>query len=77
MKKTMFGMLWVNILYSRASGLLTEVSYIRKKKSVHISFQIYSLLLQGRVNDVRDLLAQHPDKQAGEYDVSMIYCNLL
>lgn len=29
---------------------------------------IYSLVLQGRVNDVRELLAQHPERQAGEYD---------
>ncbi|XP_068761276.1 nuclear pore complex protein Nup85-like [Montipora capricornis] len=29
---------------------------------------IYSLVLQGRVNHVRELLADHPDKQTGEYD---------
>ena len=29
---------------------------------------IYCLVLQGRVNDVRELLAQHPDRQAGKYD---------
>ncbi|KAJ7362005.1 Nucleoporin nup85 [Desmophyllum pertusum] len=29
---------------------------------------IYSLVLQGRVNDVRELLAQHPGRQIGEYD---------
>jgi len=34
------------------------------------------LVLQGRVNDVRELLAQHPDKQAGEYDVSTAFENL-
>ena len=38
-----------------------------------ILFQIYSLILQGRVNDVRELLAQHPDKQSGEYDVSVTF----
>ena len=31
--------------------------------------QIYSLVLQGRINDVRELLAQHPEKQPGKYDV--------
>ena len=45
-----------------------------KKKKHHypvcISFlQIYSLVLQGRINDVRELLAQHPEKQPGKYDV--------
>ncbi|CAH3040149.1 unnamed protein product [Pocillopora meandrina] len=29
---------------------------------------IYCLVLQGRVNDVCELLAQHPDRQAGKYD---------
>lgn len=29
---------------------------------------IYSLVLQGRINDVRELLAQHPEKQPGKYD---------
>ena len=40
---------------------------------IPIMFQIYSLILQGRVNDVRELLAQHPDKQTGEYDVSVAF----
>ena len=31
--------------------------------------QIYSLVLQGRINDVRELLAQHPERQPGKYDV--------
>ena len=31
--------------------------------------QVYSLVLQGRINDVRELLAQHPEKQPGKYDV--------
>ena len=51
------------------SELLAEMCE-KKKISIIISFQIYSLVLQGRVNDVRELLAQHPDKQTGEYDVS-------
>ena len=51
------------------SELLTEM-HEKKKTTIIISFQIYSLVLQGRVNDVRELLAQHPDKQTGEYDVS-------
>ena len=46
---------------------------LRQKKRhypVCISFlQIYSLVLQGRINDVRELLAQHPEKQPGKYDV--------
>ena len=36
---------------------------------VFLFLQIYSLVLQGRINDVRELLAQHPEKQPGKYDV--------
>ena len=36
---------------------------------VFLYLQIYSLVLQGRINDVRELLAQHPEKQPGKYDV--------
>ena len=47
---------------------------LRQKKNIIIQFvfsflQIYSLVLQGRINDVRELLAQHPEKQPGKYDV--------
>ena len=56
----------------------------QKKKNIFLiiqfvfSFlQIYSLVLQGRINDVRELLAQHPEKQPGKYDVRIslgFYC---
>ena len=32
--------------------------------------QIYHLLFQGRIKEVRDLLAQHPDRNPGGQDVS-------
>ena len=52
-----------------------DVCKLRQKNLIIIiqfvfSFlQIYSLVLQGRINDVRELLAQHPEKQPGKYDV--------
>ena len=33
-------------------------------------FQIYSLILQGRISDAQELLSQHPDRRPGMYDVS-------
>ena len=50
---------------SGASTVLLCVS----KTFTAVSFQIYSLILQGRIKDARELLAQHPDKQPGTYDV--------
>ena len=54
----------------------TETKKKKQKKNIFLiiqfvfSFlQIYSLVLQGRINDVRELLAQHPEKQPGKYDV--------
>jgi hypothetical protein len=32
--------------------------------------QIYHLLFQGRIKEVHDLLAQHPDRNPGGQDVS-------
>lgn len=39
-------------------------------KSCIFKLQVYSLVLQGRISDARELLAQNSERQSGEYDVS-------
>ena len=40
--------------------------------TAHSVFQIYHLLFQGRIKEVCDLLAQHPDRNPDGQDVSAL-----
>ena len=59
-------------------GRLRPIKLKNKTKSAFpFYYQIYSFVLQGRVNDARELLAQHPDRHPGEYDVCDVLAEII
>ena len=64
----------VEYMITQCSTMLKfAVLYNVVKCKTNVCFQVYHLLFQGRIKEVRDLLTQHPDRNPDGQDVSAGY----